>query len=129
MHVSPNWLQVLTWLYSNNTGFFQNNADGGAVVVNNPDAQATIQFLADLVTEDNVSGDPSPYIDTARLFVRGGASMTVVNADAINHAVRVHTRRHSQATRILQFHWLPLPKGPSGSASATQVWSHQIAIP
>lgn len=128
MHVSPNWLQVLTWLYSNNTGFFQGNADGGNVVVNNPDTQAALQFLADLVTEDKVSGDPSPYVDTARLFVRGDTSMTVVNADAVNHAVRVHTAAQS-SNPDLQFHWLPLPKGPSGSAGATQVWSHQIAIP
>ena len=128
MHVSSNWLQVLTWLYSNDTGFFQNNADGGNVVVNNPDAQATLQFLADLVTEDKVSGEPSPYVDSASVFVRGGASMAVVNADAINHAVRVHSAQQA-ASPELQFHWLPLPKGPSGSAAATQVWSHQIAIP
>lgn len=126
MHVSADWLQVLTWLYSNNTGFFQGNADGGNVVVNNPDAQATLQFLADMVTEDKVSGDPSPYVNSANLFVQGRASMAVVNADAINHAVRVHS---AQQAPDLQFHWLPLPKGPSGSAGATQVWSNQIAIP
>ena len=128
MHVSSDWLQVLTWLYSNNTGLFQNNADGGAVVVNNPDAQSALQFLADLVTVDKVSGDPSPYVDTANLFVSGRASMAVVNADAINYAVRVQSEEQSDDPD-LQFHWLPLPKGPSGRAGATQVWSHQIAIP
>ncbi len=128
LHVSSDWLQVLTWLYSNDTGFFQGNADGGSVVVNNADAQATLQFLADLVNEDNVSGDPSPFVDTANLFVRGRASMAVVNADAMNYAVRVQTEQQ-QADPDLQFHWLPLPKGPNGSAGATQVWSHQIAIP
>lgn len=128
MHVSSNWLQVLTWLYSNNTGFFDGNADGGAVVVNNADTQATLQFLADMVTKDKVSGDPSPYIDSASLFVRGRASMAVVNADAVNHAVRVNSEQQS-ANPDLQFHWLPLPQGPSGSAGATQVWSNQIAIP
>ena len=128
MHVSSDWLQVLTWLYSNNTGLFQNNADGGAVVVNNADAQSALQFLADLVTVDKVSGDPSPYVDTANLFVSGRTSMAVVNADAINHAVRVQSEEQSDDPD-LQFHWLPLPKGPSGRAGATQVWSHQIAIP
>jgi ABC-type glycerol-3-phosphate transport system substrate-binding protein len=128
MHVSSNWIHVLTWLYSNNTGFFQGNADGGSVVVNNAETQAALQFLADLVTKDNVSGDPSPFVDTASLFVRGRTSMAVVDADAINHAVRVHTAAQS-TTPELQFHWLPLPKGPSGSAGATQIWSNQIAIP
>ena len=128
MQVSANWLQVLTWLYSNNTGFFQGNADGGDVVVNNADAQAALQFLADMVAKDNVSGDPSPYVDTATQFVRGRASMAVVNADAVNHAVREQSQQQS-SNPDLQFHWLPLPKGPSGSAGATQVWSHQIAIP
>lgn len=128
MQVNANWLQVLTWLYSNNTGFFQDNAEGGAVVVNNADTRAALQFLADLVTEDKVSGDPSPYVDTANQFVRGRASMAVVNADALNYAVRVQSEQQSDDPE-LQFHWLPLPKGPSGSANATQVWSHQIAIP
>ena len=128
MHVSSNWLQVLTWLYGNNTGFFQGNADGGSVVVNNADAQATLQFLADLVTKDRVSGDPSPYVDSANLFVSGRTSMAVVNSDAINYAVRVQTAEQSDDPD-LRFHWLPVPQGPSGSAGATQVWSHHIAIP